>query len=54
MEVLQMEYITDSAIWNTVGIILFLSVFVVIGLNLTVFADYEEIEEDQPEIWDLC
>jgi hypothetical protein len=39
-----------SALWQATGVILFLSVFVAIGLNLTVFADYEEVEEVELEV----
>lgn len=36
--------------WQIIGIVLFLSVFVVIGLNMTLFADDEYIEIEVIEI----
>jgi hypothetical protein len=33
------------AVQVIVGTILILSIFIAIGLNMTVFADYEEVEE---------
>jgi hypothetical protein len=40
-----MNEIIYSVAWQITGVILFLSVCTVIGLNMTVFADIEEEEE---------